>query len=121
MTRNTKTETVTNICEFIRAIMQAADAKAQRKDINDTAEAYYIGAYNTAHALFQAMISTKTPSVITLDYKKGIEAYKEMIERDKRLDRKDYHQISLDELFPELMKTLDRVNNYLDAKETKSN
>ena len=119
--RQHKNFETTNVCEFIRAIMQAADTKAQKKGITEEAQAYYVGAYNTAHAIFQAMISTETPSVITLDYKKGIEAYKEMIERDKELDQKKYHQISFDELFPKFMQTLDRVNKYLDEKETKQN
>lgn len=118
MTRNTKTETTTTVCEFVRAILKTADTKARGKDINAVGKAYYIGAFNTAHAIFQAMISKDLPSVITLDYEKGIKAFEEMIERDKELNNK-YHQLSFDDLFPKFMQTLDRVNKYLDAKETK--
>ena len=118
MARNTKYET-TNICEFIRAIMKSADTKAQEKGITNEAQAYYIGVYNTANAIFQALISTDNKCIVAINYKNGIESYKEMIERDKELDQKKYHQISFDDLFPKFMQTLDRVNKYLDEKETK--
>lgn len=116
MARNTKYET-TDICEFIRAIMKSADTKAQEKGITNEAQAYYIGVYNTANAIFQALISTGNKCTVSLDYKKGIASYKEMIERDKELDRNPYHQISFDELFPEVMRTMDRLNKYLDKEE----
>lgn len=108
---NVKT-TAKGIFEAIRTIGQIAEYNMENAE-SEEEWAFLFGHVNMAAALLSAMQNADGPIVkceISMDYEHACKAYKaakELFEDDD--DEDAPHQISMEELFPELFKTIKQI------------
>lgn len=96
-----------NLEEMIVKIGTTAEEKMESAT---TAEeyAFLFGNLNVAAALASAINRSSKTIHLSLDYGKALTAYKAS-KKEAEEAKKEYHQISLDELFPKLFKALKAV------------
>ena len=97
-----------NFLDMIIEIGKAAEAQMEKADTKED-YAFLLGHVNMATAIASGILNSKSNArVIQIDFdlKNAKRAYKEAKEQEQ-----EYHQMSLDELFPELMKLLKQIND----------
>lgn len=107
---------VTTLPEFLKEIIEVTKRNATIKECTKEEEAFNIGVYHTAMTVWYVLKNTETRCAFTTDYTQAKKAFKQAIAKEKK-SIKEYKQLSFEDIYPEIMKTLDRLNKYIDDKE----
>lgn len=94
--------------EVIVEIGKAAEAQLEKAETKEE-YAFLLGHINMAAAISHGILNSKSNTQvieINFNFKEAKQAYEEAKEQTQ-----EYHQMSLDELFPELMKLLKQIND----------
>ena len=94
--------------EVIVEIGKAAEAQMEKAETKED-YAFLLGHVNMAAAISHGILNSKSNTQvieINFNFKEAKQAYEEAKEQTQ-----EYHQMSLDELFPELMKLLKQIND----------
>lgn len=94
--------------EVIVEIGKAAEAQMEKAETKED-YAFLLGHVNMAAAISHGILNSKSNTQvieINFNFKEAKQAYEEAKEQEQ-----EYHQMSLDELFPELMKLLKQIND----------
>lgn len=103
-----KSNTENNFLNMIIEIGKAAEAQMEKAETKED-YAFLLGHVNMAAAISSGILNSKSNArviQINFNFKEAKQAYEEAKEQTQ-----EYHQMSLDELFPELMKLLKQIND----------
>lgn len=110
------TKNVNTLGEFLKELRDISKRNATLKECSKEEIAFNIGIYHTAATIWCILKDNSTKYAFTTDYAQAKKMFKQVIDKEKKA-AKEYKQLSFDDVYPEIMKTLDRVNKYLDDKE----
>lgn len=110
------TKNVNTLPEFLKEIIEISKRNATIKECTKEEEAFNIGLYHTATTIWFILKNSEPRCAFTTDYTQAKKVFKQMLAKEKKAI-KEYKQLSFEDIYPEIMKTLDRVNKYFDDKE----
>ena len=110
------TKTVNTLAEFLKEIIEVSKRNATIKECSKEEEAFNIGVYHTAATIWCILKDDISKCAFTTNYTQAKKTFKQMLAKEKKATQ-EFKQLSFDDIYPEIMKTLDKINKYIDDKE----
>ena len=101
-----------SLVEVIMNIGRAAESQIEQATSKDE-YAFYLGHINIAASILNALSNNSLTVEISLDYDHVLKMYKEA-KQEYEESKANEKQISLNDLYPELMQKLDKINKLLE-------